>query len=52
MNAHIVKKTVLQINEQELCAVKKRQKEKGEPQFFRDTGVHNPDEDNGKEQNR
>jgi len=52
MNAHIVQKTVLQINEQELCAVEKRQKEEGEPQFLRDSGINDSDEDDGKEHNR
>ena len=52
MNAHIVQQTVLQINEQELCTVKKRQKEESKSQFFRDAGVHNSDENDGKEHNR
>jgi hypothetical protein len=52
MNAHIVQKTVLQINEQELCAVEKREEEETEPQFLRDSGINDSDEDDGEEHNR
>lgn len=52
MNAHIVQKTVLQINEQELHAVEEREEEETESQFLCDSGINDADEDDGEEHNR
>jgi len=52
MNAHIVQQTILQINQQKLCAVKQRQKEETKSQFFRDAGVNNSNKDDSEEHDR